>query len=102
MDNCDTSKLSNEQLEIFAILLSEGFERTKCYDASIFYPKDIEMAREFVKGPPSSMRINAISSDRSDLSVEMQRFCFKRKWNSPFFVRSQRPAHQKHSFYTVY
>ncbi len=40
-------KWRKAQRDIFGILLSEGFEYNPSYEASIFYPKDIQSARDY-------------------------------------------------------
>ncbi len=47
LNNIGISNLTNEQSETMAILLSEGFDYNASYEASIFYPKDIQNARDF-------------------------------------------------------
>ncbi len=60
----DISNFTSAQNETFAILLSEGFDYSASYEASIFYGENLIDAMEYAKSR-SSLRINAICETSS-------------------------------------
>ncbi len=78
MENID--KLTNAQRDVLAVLLSEGFDYNPSYEASIFYPKDIERAKDYAasrtieKGTMRLSVIHANGNGSGRLSYEMSIF----------------------------